>query len=262
VPGQLDLAATSRVPFTRLVRVELRKARDTRAGFWLLVAIVAIVVVVLTIAVVITLVNSDPILFGDFISIAAYMMSFLLPFLAIMLVTSEWGQRSALVTFTLEPRRSRVVWAKLVATLLLTVINLVLAFAIGLVCTAICELVQPELTVWDISAGDQAGFFVTASLAMLGGFAIATLLLNTPAAIVLFVVYRFVLPGVFAALAALSDWFAEVGPWLDFQGAQADIPEWNLSGTEAWAHLIVSGLLWLALPMAVGLWRILRAEVK
>ncbi len=78
--------------------------------------------------------------------------------------------------------------------------------------------------------GDQAGFFVTPSLAMLGGFAIATLLLNTPASIVLFVVYRFVLPGVFAALAALSGGFEKVAPWLDFQAAQDDIYEWDLSG--------------------------------
>jgi ABC-type transport system involved in multi-copper enzyme maturation permease subunit len=260
--GQLDLSGTSRVPFTRLVRVELRKARDTRAGFWLLTSIVAVVTVILGIAVAITLVRSDPILFGDFISIAAWMMSWLLPFLAIMLVTSEWGQRSALVTFTLEPRRSRVVWAKLVAALLITVINLLVAFAVGIVCTAMCEVVQPELTSWDISAGDQAGFFVTATLAMLGGFAIATLLLNTPASIVLFVVYRFILPGVFAVLSALSDWFADIAPWVDFQGAQVDIPEWTMSGADAWAHLIVSGSIWLGAPLVIGMWRILHAEVK
>ena len=93
-------------------------------------------------------------------------------------------------------------------------------------------------------------------------FAIATLLLNTPASIVLFVVYRFVLPGVFAGLSALSDWFAKVAPWMDFQAAQDDIYEWDLSGTEEWSHLLVSGFLWLALPLAIGMWRILRAEVK
>jgi len=31
---------------------------------------------------------------------------------------------------------------------------------------------------------------------------------------------------------------------------------------DQWAHLVVSGILWLVLPLAVGLWRILRAEVK
>jgi ABC-type transport system involved in multi-copper enzyme maturation permease subunit len=258
----LDLSRTSRVPFARLVRVELRKARDTRAGFWLLVAIVVLLTVVPGIAVVITLANTDPVLLDDFVGIAAYMMSFLLPFLAIMLVTSEWSQRSALVTFALEPRRSRVVWAKLAAALLLTCINLVAALVIGVVYTAICEVVQPEQTAWRLDAGNVAGFVVTASLAMLGGFAIATLVLNTPASIVLFVVDRFVLPGVFAALTALIGWFDEVGPWLDFQAAQDDIYEWTLSGVEAWSHLLVSGFIWLALPLGLGMSRILRAEVK
>ena len=67
------------------------------------------------------------------------------------------------------------------------------------------------------------------------------MLLNTPASIVLFVVYRFVLPGVFAGLSALSDWFEKVAPWLDFQAAQVDIYEWNLSGAEEWSHLSSPG---------------------
>jgi ABC-2 type transport system permease protein len=259
---QIDLSATSRVPFTRLVRVELRKARDTRAGFWLLVAIVGLLVVVPGIALIITLVNSDPVLFDDFVGIAAYMMSFLLPFLAIMLVTSEWSQRSALVTFALEPRRSRVVSAKLAAALLLTVINLVAAFVIGALYTAVCELVQPDQTSWQLNGGNVAGFFVTASLAMLGGFAIATLLINTPASIVLFVVYRFVLPGVFGALSALSSSFETIAPWLDFQAAQVPIYNWDHFGADEWGHFLVSGAIWLALPLGLGLWRILRAEVK
>jgi ABC-2 type transport system permease protein len=262
VLSPINLTATSRVPFTRLVRVELRKARDTRAGFWLLVAIVGLLLVIPGIAVIITLVNTDPILLDDFVGIAAYMMSFLLPFLAIMLVTSEWSQRSALVTFALEPRRSRVIWAKLVAALLLTVINLVAALVVGVAYTAVCEVVQPDQTSWHLIAGNVAGFFVTASLAMLGGFAIATLLINTPASIVLFVVYRFVLPGVFGALSALSGTFEKIAPWLDFQAAQVLIYNWEHFGPDEWGHVLVSGFIWLAIPLGVGMWRILRAEVK
>jgi len=202
------------------------------------------------------------VLLDDFVGIAAYMMSFLLPFLAIMLVTSEWGQRTALVTFALEPRRSRIVWAKLVAALLLTVTNLVAALVIGVLCTAVCELAQPDQTSWRLDGGNVAGFFVTAALAMLGGFAIATLIINTPASIVLFVVYRFVLPGVFAALASLSDTLARIVPWVDFQGAQFDINDWTLSGAAAWAHLIVTGVIWLVLPLVVGMWRLVHVEVK
>ncbi len=40
IEGQvLDVSGTPRVPFARLVSVELRRARDTRAGLWLLVSI-------------------------------------------------------------------------------------------------------------------------------------------------------------------------------------------------------------------------------
>jgi ABC-type transport system involved in multi-copper enzyme maturation permease subunit len=262
VTAQLDVSATQAVPFSRLVGVELRKARDTRAGFWLLACIVIIVVLMLGTATIITLVRTDRTILGDFTSIAAYMTSFLLPILAIMLVTSEWSQRTALVTFTLEPRRSRVVLAKLAVAQLFTLLTLALALVIGVVCTGICELVQPDQTGWTLGLGDTAGWLVTQTLTMLGGFALATLLLNTPAAIVVFVVYKYVLPGVFALAASLGGALESVVRWVDFQGAQEDVYEWNMTGGDAWAHLVVSGLFWLALPMALGMRRILRAEVK
>ncbi len=258
----LDVSATRPPPFGRLVGVELRKSYDTRAGFWLLVAIGTVVVLALAIGTIVTVVQEEPVLLGDFVAIAAYLTTFLLPLLAIMLVTSEWSQRSAMVTFTLEPRRPRVVLAKMVVGVLLTLLTLAVALVAGLVCTLICDLANPQLTSWDLGLDGIAGFVVTQTLAMLGGFALATLLLNTPAAIVLFFAYRYILPGLFALGVALMDWFESVAPWLDFQAAQDDIYEWNLSGAEEWSHLIVSGLLWLGLPMAFGLWRILRAEVK
>ena len=258
----LDVSSTPRVPFTRLVKVELRKSYDTRAGFWLLISIFAIVALVLAIFTIIIVVQDEPVLLGDFVVVAAYLTSFLLPILAIMLVTAEWTQRSALVTFSLEPRRSRVVLAKLVVGVILTLLTLVGAFVVGLLCTVVCEIANPDLTGWEIAATDLAGFTVTQTLAMLGGFALATLLLNTPASIVLFFVYRFVLPTVFAGLSALSDTFGSISPWIDFQAAQGDIYEWSLSGAEEWGHLITSGLLWLVLPLGLGLRRILRAEVK
>jgi ABC-2 type transport system permease protein len=261
-PAPLDISGTQPIPFGRLVKVELRKSYDTRAGFWLLMSIGIIVGLMLAIATIITVVQEEAIIYGDFVGIAAYITGFMLPILGIMLVTSEWSQRSAMVTFSLEPRRMHVVLAKLVVGLLLTLLTLVGALAIGVVCNGICELANPELTSWELGAGDLAGFTVTQTLATLGGFAIATLLLNTPASIVLFFVYRFIIPTVFAIAGELLDWFEDIRVWIDFQGAQEGIYEWNLSGAEAWSHLIVSGFLWLGLPIGFGLWRILRAEVK
>jgi ABC-2 type transport system permease protein len=259
---QLDLSATGRVPFTRLVAVEVRKTRDTRAGLWLLGVIALLGIGMPGAAVIVTVARRDTAQLDDFVGISAWMASFLLPFLAVMLVTSEWSQRTALVTFALEPRRSRILVAKLAAALLLSIANLVLAILVGLACTGICKLVQPDRTRWHLDAGNVAGFFVTAILAMLGGFAIATLVLNTAGAIVVFVVYRSILPVAFAVLTALSDTLGRIVVWVDFQGAQLDIPDWTLSGRTAWAHLVVTGVLWLVLPLGVGMWRLTHAEVR
>src|SRR6188768_2480098 len=116
----IDLSGTAATPFSRLVRVELRKSYDTRAGFWLLGAIGVLVLLAEVIAVWVTAVQDEPMEFGDFIGTAAFLTSFLLPVLGIMVMTTEWTQRTAMVTFALEPRRSLVIVAKMLVGVLLT----------------------------------------------------------------------------------------------------------------------------------------------
>ncbi len=41
-PRTLDVSGTPKTPFARLVKVELRKSFDTRAGLWLIGSIVVI----------------------------------------------------------------------------------------------------------------------------------------------------------------------------------------------------------------------------
>ena len=59
------------------------------------------------------------------------MLGYFLPIIIIMLVTSEASQRNGLVTFTLEPQRSRVVVAKFIAGVALARRVMVLAFVAG-----------------------------------------------------------------------------------------------------------------------------------
>jgi hypothetical protein len=56
-------------------------------------------------------------------------------------------------------------------------------------------------------------------------------------------------------------WFSHFAPWIDFQSASAELYDMPLTGSQ-WAHLAVSGFIWLVLPLVIGLWRIRRAEVK
>ncbi|WP_252275152.1 hypothetical protein [Nocardioides sp. LMS-CY] len=83
----LDVSGTTATPFQRLVRVELRKSYDTRAGFWLLATIGLLVLAAEVIAVSVTAAQDEPMSFGDFVGTAAFLTSFLLPVLGIMLVT-------------------------------------------------------------------------------------------------------------------------------------------------------------------------------
>jgi hypothetical protein len=97
---------------------------------------------------------------------------------------------------------------------------------------------------------------------MLTGFALAALLLNTAAAIVIFFIYSYVLPGLIALGAHYMDWFDKLAPWIDFNSAQGQLYELSDMTGKEWAHLAVSGIIWLVIPLAIGLRRILRAEVK
>ena len=256
----LDLTGTKPTPFLRLVAVELRKSYDTRAGFWLLASIALLVLAAEVIVLWVVAVQNEPISFGDFVGVAAFVTSFLLPVLGIMVMTTEWSQRTAMVTFALEPRRPLVIAAKALVGVLLTFATVAVAIVLGAICNVLYRLLEGHAD-WTFGWSDFAAFTITQVLAMLGGFALAALLLNTPAAIVVFFAYKWLLPTLFVLGAALVGWFEGLAPWLDFQSAQEAIWDWS-SSAEDWAQLVVSGAIWLVLPLALGTWRVLRAEVK
>ena len=127
----LDISRTPAVPFGRLVRVELRKMADTRAGRWLLISIGLLTLLVLIIQMAVVLAQDIDVKFIDFLQGMNIPMAILLPILGVLSVTSEWSQRTAMVTFTLEPSRVRVIAAKFATMLVIApaalVVGLVLA---------------------------------------------------------------------------------------------------------------------------------------
>jgi len=260
-PGTLDLTASRRTPFSRLVKMEFRKSYDTRSGFWLLASMGIITVIVYTIMLIIAGVNDDAhFAYGDFVGGSAYPTGILLPLLAILLVTSEWSQRTAMTTFSLEPHRARVIGAKLVVGLGWTVLVAAFATVVGAGANGLSGVITGTAD-WNYGPSGLFAFLITQTLAMLGGFALATLLLNSPAAIVAFFGYRWVVPILFGVASAYIGWFEDIWPWVEFQAAQGPIWDWELDSTKELGQLLTSGTLWLVLPLAFGLRRVLRAEV-
>lgn len=253
-PVRGPAADIRRVPLSRLVRVELRKSYDTRAGFWLLTAIVAITAA----AVVITLfvAGRRDLTYDNFTAATGIPQGILLPVLGILLVTSEWSQRTGLVTFTLEPSRSRIIVAKVYAAVILGAIAVVTAFAAAAVANLVGMGLRNGNGSWGYGFAGFGDIALLQLLGILGGVAFGMALLNSAAAIVA----SFALPTVFAVLFAWSK-IADAAPWVDPSTAQTPLQDHTASGSD-WAHLAVNTLIWVGLPLAVGIWRVMRSEVK
>lgn len=259
-PRTIDISQDRPVPFGRLVSVEVRKSFDTRAGRWLTISIVALAVV--TVAVGVLAFPEDGQDFVDMLGLTGGVLGYFLPILMIMLVTSEFTQRTGLATFTLEPRRPRIIAAKIVAGLVLAVGVLVLGAIIAAAGTAASPIDGGE-AVWNLGYQELQSFVLTSFVGVLVGFALAMLLRNTPAAIVGYFVYTFILPTVAAVLSEVVDGLDKVMPWIEFNTAQMALftGDYRLTGEE-WAQIGVSGLIWLVIPFAIGLRQLVKAEVK
>ena len=260
-PGTIDPSATPQVPMSRLAQVEFRKALDTRAGRWFTISIVALCLVVVTIyALVAPDGDKDYI---DILGIAGAVLGSFLPILIIMLVTAEASQRTGLVTFTLEPQRSRVVIAKFLAGVALGVAVMVIAALMAVIGTFLGTLDGSPVD-WSLDGNLVFNGFVLANLVgIFIGFAIGMLLMNTAAAIVAYFVYSLILPTVVGFLGFLSEGFEKVAPWIEFNTAQIPLFTGNYQPTgEEWAQIATAGTIWLILPLTLGIMRLLRIEFK
>ncbi|ALG85430.1 ABC transporter permease [Gordonia phthalatica] len=251
------------IPLTRLIKVELRKLVDTRAGFWLIAAMALIAVLVTVIMLIVAANSSEPanVGFADFFGVMNTPTGFLLPVMAILLVTSEWTQRGALATFTMEPRRERVVIAKLVTSLIAAIAAVVAALLIGAVANVIAGLMfDAPAGSWSLSAAGLTGAAIIQIAGLLLGFGFAALFLNTPAAIVAYFILPSAIGLVLQLIPALRD--HHVADWIDPNTSAGALMSESWPTGSSWAHFLVAHLIWIGIPMSVGIWRILRSEVK
>jgi hypothetical protein len=244
--------ADERPGLGRLTLVELRKMTDTRAGFWLLVSTALLTVAVVVIAgFAMSGVDRNV---RNFVSIATAPLTILGSVACILLVTSEWTQRTSLITFTLVPHRSRVLVAKLLAAFGLGLLGYLLCLAVGLIGTA--AFGGGAHGTWSMSAAILAQNALSVALAMFAGVGFGAMFLASAPAIVLY----FVLPTAWGAVGSIHA-LEGVAKWLDQSRAMAHVGERSLSGLE-WAQLGTSVALWVLLPILIGFWRVKRNDVR
>ena len=232
---------------------------DTRSGFWLMASIV--ITAVLATAAIIVFAPDEEQTYGNFAAAIGAPMTIILPIVGILAVTSEWTQRSGLTTFTLVPRRGRVLGAKLLAAVSVGIVSMGIALVVGVLGTLVGSMITGLDPVWNATPAEFGLIVLGSVLAMVFGFMLGVLIRNSSGAIVGYFVYTLVLPPLFGLLAMNQQWFADLQPWVDYQFAQSPLFEGSVSG-EQWQHLAVAGTLWLLLPLAVGLVLVRRSEVK
>jgi len=251
----LDVRSEQRIPLSRLVRIEVRKAVDTRAGFWLgflIVGLSALILVLTAAGVLDSNVTDADILGHGFAPVQA-----LLPYVAILLVTSEFSARTALTTFVLVPNRWRVITAKLLAVLVIVAVLLVSVTVLSLFAGA----VSPDRVA--TSSGDVTlldAFWRTGlqtTISVVGAFGLGLLLRNTAAAIVA----QTLLPLFISSALILTPGLKSAEPWVGTGALYKLTDNTPLDGTD-WAQAASATAIWLVLPLLLGLWRFNRAEIK
>jgi hypothetical protein len=244
-------ATLSRPSIGRLSAVELRKSADTRAGFWLLLVIVLLAAALVTLSLV----------FGEevdqnlstLVSDAVQVISVVLPVLGILLVTSEWSQRTGLATFALVPQRERIIVAKVIGA---TVLTLCAVLACLVVATLGNAIAGGE---WNLGLGELGRYTLFELITMLGGVAFGLAFMNSALAIVMY----FVIPIGWSILGETIHALDKPADWLDLGRPMAILADNSatMTGTN-WGQLATATAVWVGLVFVIGLVRLRRTELK
>jgi hypothetical protein len=247
-PIRLSPGADERPSLARLVRVELRKTVDTRAGFWLQAAIVALTLIV--VAVRASVGDAADHTFGSILHAGLFPAAILMPIVGILMVTSEWSQRTGMITFAVVPVRSRVVGAKVLASIAVAVATVLTTVAI-VAGGALAAGVDGTWTDVIPLVGQSAVYLVAG---MIIGVAFGMVLLSSAPAIVAL----FALPIGWTALASLPV-LSGVAPWLDTGRSLSPLSQEVITGAQ-WARIGTSLAVWMLIPLLIGAWRIAKRE--
>lgn len=253
------LPADARPSLGRLVGVELRKLVDTRAG----IATLAVATLLAGATAAGQTLRGLPTSVLDVALMALLFAPYFLVGIAAALVTGEYTHGSALGTYALVPRRSRVLRAKAVAVVVLAVCVGVAAAAGGALVSAVAPALGAGPVSWDVAAPDGAGGAGLRAVVGLAGLVVAPLIgwalamatRSLAVTLALFLVW----PMVATLVGGLSPAAARVLEWTrpDTIYALSD------GVTSVAAGRTVTGLLlWLVLPAVVGLVRLTREEIR
>jgi ABC-type transport system involved in multi-copper enzyme maturation permease subunit len=238
-----------------LTAVELRKLVDTRAGRWLL-GLIAFCTVAIMVVQLIWMPDAEQTAMNLFLP-TLLPAAVLLPVLGILLLTSEWSQRTAVHTFALVPQRWRVLVAKVGAGMASGIAAVLFGLAVAATGTVVADLTGGAGT-WNLTGTVIAQGVLFQLLNVVMGVSFGAMLLSSPVAIVLY----FVLPILWSTLGGMIAGLRRPAEWLDLNTTLAPFVEPVALTGGQWARAGTALALWLLLPLIIGTFRVLRSEIK
>jgi ABC-type transport system involved in multi-copper enzyme maturation permease subunit len=234
-----------------LLKVELRKLVDTRSGKAILGIGVAIPLAAL---VWMLFQGSDLIVSWRSYSQFRPVLGLTIPLIGLFAMTAEWTQRTALTTFTLSPRRGRVLAMKFAAAfgLSMAVLAVVVGMTVGAV--ALGGLITGQTPSYEFIGSDLRGLVIMTSLQVIMAAGFGALAAQTAAAVGAFLIA----PTLWSVAGPLL--FGANAQWVDVFSAYDQLssgaPLTNLPQT------LTAIAVWVVLPTTIGVVRSLRREVK
>lgn len=184
------------------------------------------------------------------LTVLGLMFTIAMPVLGALIFTSDWQHREIGSMFLAQPRRGRTFIAKLVASLLVTVLLLVASAVVATLLSFGLAILLHRPLVWT-GLGEAAPQLLAGSVVgVLSGAALGAALKNAIGAISLSFLQALVIDPLLGFLPA------GVGPYL----MTGSITEFLTGGGALWPS-VTAGLLWLVTPLAIGLARHCLGEV-
>jgi ABC-type transport system involved in multi-copper enzyme maturation permease subunit len=175
------------------------------------------------------------------------------PILALLAMSSEWTQRTALTTFTLAPRRFPVLASKLVTALVLTTGLAIVALVLSAAAVGVTGVVHGGASFADLGM-EVRGAITIVLLHTLLGAAFGAVLGHSTVALGAY----FLAPIVWGNVA--NELFKGAAPWLDIFATYE-----RLSSPDALQDVpqtLTSVAVWVLVPLSLGIVRFLRREVS
>ncbi len=235
-------------PLLRL-RVELRRLTNTRFSQGLLLGVGLFSIAVVWFYA--TTIAKPGASMYEYMVVGGQFIGFAVQIIAVLAMSADWRHRTALTTYALDPKRTRVLLSRLAALWLLGIAFTALAAAMGAVAGALAGA-----TFAGASDVVSACFWlaVHVTISVLIGAALGAAFQSVAPALVIALIGPQMVPSIIAFLSE------EAARWTDYLNPlTAAITGREFTGEVA--PFAASLVLWILLPLAIGIWRNLRQDV-